>query len=59
MRASPHLSPASGPRLHWEARDADLSIAGLLAGLFGNKACMAGTPDRARVTASAGLSAVT
>jgi hypothetical protein len=37
----------SGYGLHWEALDADLSIPGRLAGLFGTKAYMAGHPGRA------------
>jgi hypothetical protein len=31
----------AGSGLHWEALDADLSVPGLLAGLFGTKAYMA------------------
>jgi hypothetical protein len=36
--------------LHWEALDADLSIPGLLAGLFGTKAYM----DRMRAARAGG-----
>ena len=37
----------AGYGLHWEALDADLSIPGLLAGLFGTKAYMARRAGRA------------
>jgi hypothetical protein len=37
----------TGTGLHWEALDADLSIPGLLAGLFGTKAYMAQQAGRA------------
>jgi hypothetical protein len=40
----------SGYGLHWEALDADLSIPGLLAGLFGTKAYM----DRMRAARAGG-----
>lgn len=41
----------AGSGLHWEALDADLSIAGLLAGLFGTRAYLA--QQAGRVTSSA------
>ena len=37
----------AGSGLHWEALDVDLSIPGLLAGLFGTKAYMARQAGRA------------
>jgi hypothetical protein len=43
----------AGSGLHWEAFDADLSIPGLLAGLFGTKAYMAQQAGRARSPAKA------
>ncbi len=42
----------SGYGLHWESLDADLSIPGLLAGLFGTKAYM----DRMRAARAGGAS---
>lgn len=42
----------NGYGLHWEALDADLSILGLLAGLFGTKAFM----DRMRAARAGGVS---
>jgi len=36
-----------GSGLHWEALDADLSVPGLLAGIFGTKAYMAGLAGKA------------
>ena len=38
----------TGTGLHWEALDADLSVPGLLAGLFGTRAFMAGQADEPR-----------
>ena len=43
----------SGYGLHWEALDADLSIPGLLAGLFGTKAYLAQQAGRATSPAKA------
>jgi hypothetical protein len=43
----------SGSGLHWEALDADLSIPGLLAGLFGTKAYLAQQAGRATSPAKA------
>jgi len=43
----------AGYGLHWEALDVDLSIPGLLAGLFGTKAYMARHAGRARSPAKA------
>jgi hypothetical protein len=43
----------TGTGLHWEALDADLSIPGLLAGLFGTKAYMAQQAGRATSPAKA------
>lgn len=43
----------SGSGLHWEALDADLSIAGLLAGLFGTRSHMARQAGRATSPAKA------
>jgi hypothetical protein len=43
----------AGSGLHWEALDADLSIPGLLAGLFGTKAYMAQQAGRATSPAKA------
>jgi Protein of unknown function (DUF2442) len=43
----------AGSGLHWEAFDADLSIPGLLAGLFGTKAYMARHAGRATSAAKA------
>ena len=43
----------AGSGLHWEALDADLSIAGLLAGLFGTKAYLAQQAGRATSPAKA------
>ena len=43
----------SGYGLHWEALDADLSIPGLLAGLFGTKAYMARRAGQATSPAKA------
>jgi len=43
----------SGSGLHWEALDADLSIQGLLAGLFGTRAHMARQAGRATSSAKA------
>lgn len=43
----------AGYGLHWEALDADLSIPGLLAGLFGTKAYMARHAGRATSPAKA------
>jgi hypothetical protein len=43
----------AGSGLHWEALDADLSIPGLLAGLFGTKAYMAQQAGRTRSPAKA------
>ena len=42
-----------GSGLHWEALDADLSIPGLLAGLFGTKAYLAQQAGRATSPAKA------
>ena len=42
-----------GHGLHWESLDADLSIPGLLAGLFGTKAWLAGQAGRATSAAKA------
>jgi hypothetical protein len=39
--------------LHWEALDVDLSIPGLLAGLFGTRAYMAGIAGKATSSAKA------
>ena len=43
----------TGYGLHWEALDADLSVLGLLAGLLGTKAFMAGHAGRATSPAKA------
>jgi len=43
----------AGSGLHWEALDADLSIPGLLAGLFGTKAYMARHAGRTTSSAKA------
>jgi hypothetical protein len=43
----------AGSGLHWEALDADLSVAGLLAGLFGTKAYLAQQAGRATSPAKA------
>lgn len=43
----------SGSGLHWDALDADLSIPGLLAGLFGTKAYLAQQAGRATSPAKA------
>jgi hypothetical protein len=43
----------SGYGLHWEALDVDLSVPGLLAGLFGTKAFMARQAGRATSPAKA------
>ena len=43
----------AGSGLHWEALDADLSISGLLAGLFGTKAYLAQQAGRATSPAKA------
>lgn len=43
----------AGYGLHWEALDADLSIPGLLAGLFGTRAYMARHAGQATSTAKA------
>ena len=43
----------SGYGLHWEALDADLSIPGLLAGLFGTRAHMARVAGQATSPAKA------
>ena len=43
----------AGYGLHWEALDADLSVPGLLAGLFGTKAYMARQAGRATSAAKA------
>ena len=43
----------TGYGLHWEALDADLSLAALLAGLFGTKAFMARQAGRAKSPAKA------
>ena len=43
----------SGYGLHWEALDADLSVPGLLAGLFGTKAYMARRAGQATSPAKA------
>jgi len=43
----------SGSGLHWEALDTDLSIPGLLAGLFGTRAHMARQAGRATSSAKA------
>ena len=43
----------AGSGLHWEARDAELSIPGLLAGLFGTKAYLAQQAGRATSPAKA------
>lgn len=42
-----------GYGLHWEALDADLSVSGLLAGLFGTKSHMARLAGRAKSPAKA------
>jgi Protein of unknown function (DUF2442) len=46
----------SGYGLHWEVLDADLSIPGLLAGLFGTKAHMARHAGQAKSPAKAAAS---
>ena len=43
----------AGSGLHWEALDADLSVPGLLAGLFGTKAYLAQRTGRATSPATA------
>jgi hypothetical protein len=43
----------AGYGLHWEALDVDLSIPGLLAGLFGTKAYMARRAGQAKSPAKA------
>ncbi len=43
----------TGTGLHWEALDADLSVPGLLAGLFGTKAYLARQAGRATSAAKA------
>ena len=43
----------TGTGLHWEALDADLSVPGLLAGLFGTRAFMARQAGRATSPAKA------
>ena len=43
----------AGSGLHWEVLDADLSVPGLLAGLFGTRAYMARQGGRATSTAKA------
>ena len=43
----------AGYGLHWEALDADLSVPGLLAGLFGTRAFMARQAGRATSAAKA------
>lgn len=43
----------TGYGLHWEARDTDLSIPGLLAGIFGTRAYMARQAGRATSSAKA------
>jgi hypothetical protein len=43
----------AGSGLHWEVLDADLSIPGLLAGLFGTKAYLAQQAGRAKSPAKA------
>lgn len=45
--------PGTGYGLHWEALDVDLSIPGLLTGLFGTKAFMARHAGRATSPAKA------
>ncbi|AMK16661.1 MULTISPECIES: DUF2442 domain-containing protein [Sphingobium] len=50
--ASVEVSP-SGYGLHWEQLDTDLSIPGLMAGLFGTRAHMARLAGRARSPAKA------
>jgi hypothetical protein len=47
-----------GYGLHWESLDADLSIPGLLAGIFGTKAYMARLAGRAKSPAKAATSRV-
>ena len=46
----------AGYGLHWEALDADLSVPGLLSGLFGTKAHMARHAGRAKSPAKAAAS---
>lgn len=46
----------AGYGLHWEALDADLSVPGLLAGLFGTKAHMARLAGQAKSPAKAASS---
>jgi hypothetical protein len=48
----------AGYGLHWEALDVDLSIPGLLAGLFGTKAYMARHAGQARSPAKAAAARV-
>ncbi len=48
----------AGYGLHWEALDADLSIPGLLAGLFGTKAYMARRAGQATSSAKAAAARV-
>jgi len=48
----------AGSGLHWEALDADLSIPGLLAGLFGTKAHLARQAGRAKSPAKAAAARV-
>jgi hypothetical protein len=43
----------AGSGLHWEALDADLSVPGLLAGLFGTKAHLAREAGRSKSPAKA------
>jgi hypothetical protein len=43
----------AGSGLHWDALDVDLSISGLLAGLFGTRAAMARRAGQAKSTAKA------
>jgi hypothetical protein len=46
----------NGYGLHWEALDADFSVPGLLAGIFGTKAYMAGLAGRSKSPAKAAAS---
>ena len=48
----------AGSGLHWEALDADLSIPGLLAGLFGTRAHLAQQAGRATSSAKAAAARV-
>jgi hypothetical protein len=43
----------NGYGLHWEALDADISVPGLLAGIFGTKAYMARLAGRTKSPAKA------